>query len=78
MYKCFPLLLLLLLLLYSDKCRELLANMSDAIGKVNIYDIYDVCNMNLSSPYSRTTQVITLKCLVFKPLYFISCLIVIH
>lgn len=35
--------------LSSAACRTLLQEMSKDIGAVNIYDIYDDCNMNLSS-----------------------------
>ena len=39
---------------FRGKCHDLLEQMGEMIGKVNVYNIYDECNMNLSSPYSRT------------------------
>ena len=64
-WKCWRLRLsfALLLSLSSKDCQSLLAEMSMDIGKVNIYDIYDVCNMNLSLHHpSRAKYVNKLGC----------------
>ena len=52
-------LLLSLLCCYSDKCLDLLNEMSKEIGKINIYDIYAPCfnDMETTSGRARCSHI---------------------